>query len=163
MNSNICNIFSNILSYLMFNSILNVSIKKLFSAKLCQTEDVFLMLQLLKYTIKQNTKDFLPISPSPVVANVLFRATFCSSSLANSICYFCTNVSHRTTFGRNKENISFHKNISALVDVRMQTRTVPAVSRQAWVWGLEGFLNTEVLSNLPFILFLTPHLQVRSC
>lgn len=42
----------------MFNSIFNVSIKKLFSAKLCQTEDVFLMLQLLKYTIKQNTKDF---------------------------------------------------------------------------------------------------------
>ena len=42
----------------MFNSIFNVSIKKLFSAKLCQTEDVFLMLQLLKYTIKQNTEDF---------------------------------------------------------------------------------------------------------
>lgn len=42
----------------------------------------------------------------------------------------------------------------------MQTRTEPAVSRPAWVWGLEDFLNTEDLSNLLFILFLIPHLQV---
>ena len=50
-----------------------------------------------------------------MVANVLFRATFCSSSLANSIfsvCYFCTNVSHRNMEGQRKYLIS-QKHFSA--------------------------------------------------